>query len=374
MIAVACAMSVCGMGFGLTFPLLSLTLESWGISETLIGANASMFALAALTFSPFVPKLLSRYGARAYLQTAIAITVVCLLSFKAIPNVWAWFPLRYIAGATINSMFIVGEVWIMSMANANARGRTVAIFSIALSGGFALGPALLMVTGTQGWLPFVAGAVVLSLGIIPLFWANDIAPKQEGPPLKNLRKIWRLAPLPIIAGLAFGLIENSEFNFLPIYGIRTAFTTENVMLLIVALAMGDMICQWFIGDFADRYNKRFVLAGVAIVCFVCSALLPIVIYMSPFILFPLIFIWGGATMGIYTVGLTLLADRFEGGDLSSANALLVMIYGLGAFIGPPLVGRAMDYWDPHGMAGAIAAFSGLFAAYALIRIALHPNR
>ena len=34
-------------------------------------------------------------------------------------------------------------------------------------------------------------------------------------------------------------------------------------------------------------------------------------------------------MGVYTIGLTLLGERFKGRDLASANATYVMLYAIG---------------------------------------------
>jgi MFS family permease len=76
-----------------------------------------------------------------------------------------------------------------------------------------------------------------------------------------------------------------------------------------------------------------------------------------------LFIYGGAVVGLYTVGLTLLGQRFRGADLAAANSAFVLMYSTGALLGPPLSGLAMDLWNPHGL---IAAMGGMCAIYLLI--------
>ena len=78
-------------------------------------------------------------------------------------------------------------------------------------------------------------------------------------------------------------------------------------------------------------------------------------------------------MGIYTVSLTILAARFEGAALSRANALLGIIYGLGAFGGPVYVGAAMDRWDPHGMPISIGLAAFAFMTFCIIRLIVRPG-
>ena len=59
---------------------------------------------------------------------------------------------------------------------------------------------------------------------------------------------------------------------------------------------------------------------------------------SSLVLFALLFVWGGIASGIYPVALSMAGDRFRGGELVSVNAAMIMAYGLGALVGPPLGG------------------------------------
>ena len=78
--------------------------------------------------------------------------------------------------------------------------------------------------------------------------------------------------------------------------------------------------------------------------------------------YALLALWGGIVMGIYTIGLTMIGERFKGSQLVGANALYVMLYALGMLIGPAAQGVALDVWDPHGL---VAALGGIFGLYLL---------
>ncbi|MBC8241393.1 MAG: hypothetical protein H8E30_13095, partial [Alphaproteobacteria bacterium] len=52
-----------GLAFGGLSPLISLTLESQGITEFLIGINSAIGAVGVACFAPLAPKLFIRYGA-----------------------------------------------------------------------------------------------------------------------------------------------------------------------------------------------------------------------------------------------------------------------------------------------------------------------
>ena len=67
--------------------------------------------------------------------------------------------------------------------------------------------------------------------------------------------------------------------------------------------------------------------------------------------------------GMYSVGLSLLGERFSGGAIAPANAAFIFAYGLGSFAGPPVAGGAMDMIGPWGLLVTLAAIS---ASYVLI--------
>ena len=72
LIAAYSAMTVFGFAMGITYPLLSLLLESEGISTQMIGINAAMSPIGILLFSPLLPLLSSRYGSRHVAISAAA--------------------------------------------------------------------------------------------------------------------------------------------------------------------------------------------------------------------------------------------------------------------------------------------------------------
>ena len=92
------------------------------------------------------------------------------------------------------------------------------------------------------------------------------------------------------------------------------------------------------------------------------ALTPFVVA-SPPAMYALLFFWGGIGMGIYTIGLTLIGERFKGAQLASANAAFVMLYSIGLLGGPLAEGVALDAWNPHGLMVVLCCISLSYAAY-----------
>jgi hypothetical protein len=80
------------------------------------------------------------------------------------------------------------------------------------------------------------------------------------------------------------------------------------------------------------------------------------------------FVWGGLTGALYTIGLAHLGSRFAGPALVSANAAFVLLYNVGLTAGPPIVGLGMDLLPPHGFAFALSACGAVYAALILFRL------
>ena len=70
LIAACAAITVFGFAFGMSYPLLSLILETRGVSTDLIGINSAMLPIGILLISPVIPVLAGRFGARKVAITA----------------------------------------------------------------------------------------------------------------------------------------------------------------------------------------------------------------------------------------------------------------------------------------------------------------
>ena len=78
-------------------------------------------------------------------------------------------------------------------------------------------------------------------------------------------------------------------------------------------------------------------------------------------------IWAGSMGGIFTVGITLLGERFRGVELVSANAVFSVLFGVGGLLGPFIVGTAMSTIGPSGFPLSLFFAVMIYALFALYR-------
>ncbi len=147
--------------------------------------------------------------------------------------------------------------------------------------------------------------------------------------------------------------------------MRTGLAPAAAAALLTALGLGSVALQLPIGFLSDKMARLGVLRLCALAGLVGAALLPLAARAGSPAIFAAVPLWGGLAAGIYPVTLAMAGARFRGAELVSANAAIIIAYGLGSLLGPSLGGVAMDLWNPDGL---LAAFALLFAAFVALTI------
>ena len=110
---------------------------------------------------------------------------------------------------------------------------------------------------------------------------------------------------------------------------------------------------------ADRRRLAIILGLVA----TGGALFWPAVLNHPWIAYPVLFLWGGVFVGIFTLMMTLVGSRFDGADLVGIYAVMGLVWGVGALLGPALAGISMDFL-PHGLPIFTASATLAFTVYA----------
>lgn len=362
LIAILSACTAFAIGMGLTLPLLSLILERRGFPGSVNGLNLATAGLAAILVTPQVPRLMRRMGTAVFMAAALVLSAASLFALYEVQSLWAWFPLRFVLSVGLNGLFVASEFWINQLANDRNRGRYISLYGACISGGFGVGPALLSVLGTQGVAAFASGSTMLLLALVPVLIARRAAPNLDAKPGPSTLSMLRMAPAILSAAFVFGAIDAGMGGLFPVYAVRSGYSETHAALAITAMMIGSFVFQYPLGVLADRMNKKSLLVICASTGVVGAVLTPFAVA-TPAWMYLLLFFWGGIIMGVYSVGLILLGERFKGSDLASANATFVMLYAVGLLSGPLAEGVALDAWNPHGLMVVLALISGFYVLF-----------
>ena len=360
LLAAVASVTVFGFALGEMFPLLSLIMEKAGMSPAMIGFNTAMQPIGILLSGLIVPPLTRTFGAKRVLLVAASVAAFIVLLYPLVPIIWGWFLLRILQGIAVSTLFSISEAWIVQSADGEYRTRVIAIYSSILAGSFGLGPALIAVTGIEGFMPFGIGAAVLLAATLPVFSVPESAPahsEADGPPA-SMFGLFQRAPVLLLSVVAFALFDAACLGFLPVYALRRGLSQETAALTLTILVLGNVALQFPIGWLGDLLPKRAVMTGCVAVTAVFTALLPSVIG-TPMQWLVLIII-GSSSAGIYTMALSEVGERFTGPDLVTGTAAIASMWGLGALLGALLTGWAMQTFGPDGFPYVTALVMALF--------------
>lgn len=352
-ITVVLLVSVVGFGtvIGMSFPLLSLTLERLDYSATLIGINTALGSLGILAVGLYTARVLHNFGTFIPMVLAVLLTVGSLFAMPAIDHAVGWFGLRFTLALGLGFIWLVSESWLNALATQENRGKIIGLYSTAFAGGFAVGPILIAVIGSQGWVPFAASAAIMVVAALPmLFLAGQSILGEVG--AKARFSLFRLGPAIFWIALAAGAFETTAFSLLPVFALYEGISEVGSLYALSAFSAGGIVLQFPLGRLADTHGRGALMSVTAIGIVLGAVALPFAVASSTALLV-LLFFWGGLIFGLYTLGLVLLGDKFRSADMVAANALFIMFYEFGAFGGPALTGMTMDIWPDHGFTGTL---------------------
>ena len=353
------SMGMVNLSMGIAFPLTALILARQGVEPAMIGLSTAAQAAPVFFISPFAPRIMRRFGPAHVMIAGLVMAGVAFALMAAYPNLLAWFPLRFLLGMAGTLLWATSEAWINSLAPDERRGRVIGIYSAAAAAGFASGPMLLALIGTDV-TPFYIGAALMLAAALVVATADRS--RDHFGEAGTSRAMWRLvliAPAALLANFFFAAAEDSLVTFFPLYAIRTGMTEDVSLALLTVAALGAIATQPLIGIAADRMNRLNLLSGLVVATIGGYFVLPFVM--------PLVFAAGitlflvvGLANGIFTLAMVLVGERFRGAELAGASAFTTAMWGTGALVGAPLSGAAMQAWEPHGL---IAAVLLIFLAY-----------
>lgn len=363
LVAAIATISAVGVAIGLGIPLLSVILETRGHSATMIGLNAAVAGIASIIAAPFAAPIAARFGVVPTLLAMLLVGGLSFFGFHFFTDFWMWVVLRVFLHFALTMLFILSEYWINAAAPPARRGLVLGIYGTVLSMGFALGPWLFAQIGSVGITPFAVGFAIIILAMLPVLFAWKESPdfhEEEHVPFAPF--IWAV-PTATAAVFVFGAVETGGFALFPVFGSRIGYSEANAALLLTTIGLGNVLMQIPIGLLSDHVkDRRKILLACTLVGLAGMGLLPFIYYNWYFVA-ALLFVWGGAVAGLYTVGLAHLGSQLTGRELASANAAFVFCYAVGMLVGPQAIGIGMDMMGPSGFAVALALF---FAAYALL--------
>ncbi len=380
MIALVAAMAVVSITSSLNWPILSEALRNQGYSESMIGINAAAQFAGIILVALAAPRVIPALGFFKAIVLGLIVLAITLIALPTFRSFETWLVIRFLLGMGNSLLFTTGDTWMNLIVNDRVRGRWMGIYVTVGMAGWAVGPVLGAYLDPDTYWPFVWGllAIVVAAGLLLPTRRLDVRLRvsEQGVAL-GLVAVFLAAPTVLLASAMFGVVEGAMQSFAHLYTmdvLGVQFRQTGYAVIWVG-AVAAIFFQYPIGWLADAVNRNWLLIACVLAMMISIFLFPLLVeggrdaWWEPqsLALWTVVSIWGGSMGGIFTVGITLLGERFRDVELVSANAVFSVLFGVGGLLGPFLTGTAMSAIGPAGFPLSLLVAVVAYALFALYR-------
>jgi MFS family permease len=279
-----------------------------------------------------------------------------------------WIVLRAVAGFAFAGAAMIVESWLAEASNSSNRGRVFGIYTMVLLGASTAGQLVLPLADTLTVFFFVVAAMLYSLSLVPTAISSSRAPQPLLRTRFDFPGLWRNSPLAVIGAFMVG-VSNSTFGTLgAVYAGEQGLPLTVITYFVSMPVLAGAIAQMPIGWLSDRFDRRWVLAGVALVALMVDVAFVLVPPSSVGMLFAMASVFGIAIFAMYPVLVAHANDHANLEDALLTSGALLMVFGVGSMIGPTMAGGLMGTIGPRGLFATTLIAHAMLVGYTLWRM------
>jgi MFS family permease len=354
-------------GNGLLGTLLGVRAGLEEFPETVTGGIMAAYFLAFILGTFFCPAIIRRVGhIRAFAALAATGSATAIMHALLVHPI-AWGVLRVISGICMVGLFMVMESWLNVLAPNERRGRIFAAYTALNLTAMATGQFFILVGDPLSFVPFALVAILYSVAVVPVALTSVPEPAPVHVPHLRLHRLYAISPLGIAGTLVAGLAQGAFWGMGAVFAQGIGLSHGGVAVFMGATIIGGALLQWPIGRFSDHHDRRTVLT---IVCFAGALSALAALYVAERSVPALLtsaFIYGGFAFSVYSLSISHVNDHLAPAEVLQATSGLLLVYGIGATVGPALVGIFMDILGPASLLGYLAAVLALLGLFGLYR-------
>ncbi|MGE0023448.1 MAG: MFS transporter [Hyphomicrobium sp.] len=351
-------------------PLMTVALSERGVNESVSGLIVAAPWVTTAFFTSLIVVLAKRFGSPLCMVAGVLLSSACFLWFPIIDNTWAWLGISCALGLGTAIRWICGEAWLIATAPAHMLGRVVGVHETLIGLAGAVGPTILVFTGTQGFAPFLGCAAVLAVAaLLPPIAARFALARsiedEKHSPIHGSSAV-RVATLAAFVG---GAAEGSAHAFLPVVVTERQFGGWNTLFAASLFSLGGTLFQYPFSILADRRGRGdlFGLASAGLI--IVALIIPVTQGTSS--VFASILVTGAICGTFYTLAALTVANAMPSDELTAGIARLAFGSTLGSIFGPLAMGIALDALGHDlGLGVCLAGFGvvGLLGDFAITRM------
>jgi MFS family permease len=360
------------LGYALLATLLPIRAQMEGFSTTMIGVMGGVYFAGFGLGCLIGPRAGRRVGhIRTFAGFAAMAAALVLVHPMAI-NPLAWVLLRIFTGICMAVLFLVIESWLNEQSSNEIRGRVLSIYIIVTNLVTMGGQLSVNLFDPAGPALFTLAAILVCLSLVPLSLTPTAAPKPIAEAQLQIGRLYRHSPSGVIGCLVIGLVDGAFWSLAPIFAQGRGFPIAGITLVMSLFVVGGTISQWPLGRFSDKVDRRWVIAFVCAGSVCTASALAWFDLGQGWLAYGVACVHGAFMIPIYPLLLAHTNDYAPSDALVETSSGLLLLYAIGAVIGPFAAAPLMEGFDVGALFAFIAVILGLFLVYILYRVSRRP--
>lgn len=368
-VAIVFSTVILQMGNNMVNPVIVIRALDAGADLGYVALIPTAYGIGFLGGCFWGQKLIKQIGHIRSFAVAAALLAALAITMQLMPSTTAWIIIRGVMGCAIAVITTCADSWVGSGTPAALRGRVMGLYATVTKIAHVTAPALL------AFSPFISEQAILlagslfALSLVPVAMTRIAAPVDRNP-TKGLsfKALLRDAPSALMAAFVVGLTNGAVLNLIPAYGIDIKIPYAEVLALLSITHLGGLALQWPVGLLSDFFDRRIVMAFGFFIAASAALAIPVYIGQPEIIALSLAFLWGGTSLSIYSVALAHAIDHFEGDNIVTVCATMLVTWSIGSLLGPAVAGQFMDIFEAKALFQFSAAFQILAAVFLVFRI------
>jgi MFS family permease len=360
------------LGNSLLSTLLVLRGVAEGFSGRYLGILTSVYFLGAFVATLMASTMIKRMGHIRCFTFCTALLGCSILAYVLVISPVAWLVIRFFTGFGVFVMYTVIESWLNGQTQEAYRSRVFSIYTLLNLTAIAASQQLLRIDSATSYTLFILASFLVTAAIMPVSWTRLQQPHiPVDMPSMSVLKLFDAAPVAVTGVVISGLIMGPFWGLTPLFVTGLGYTENQLAAFISLSILGGAVIQYPVGRWSDFTDRRRVM----LVAFVLSALLALAMAMAAWyipgertLMTALSMVFCGLVLAVYPISVAHLVDRIHKDQLVAGSSGLLMLYGLGSFIGPALAGLALEFLGNGGLPAYYLITLGLFSLILLAQL------
>lgn len=366
--ALLASVAILLLGHGLQLTLVPLYAVSLDWAPELIGYTGSSYFMGFVVGCLTISRLVARVGHIRVFAVLIAAATAALLFIGIVDQFWFWMLSRAVSGWAFAGVYMVIESWLNEKTAVEHRGSVLSIYIMITLVSICIGQLLI---GFELGFPglFMLAAALLVLGVVPIGLTSSSLPGPIPVVKFRLARVIAASQVAMVGAFFGGLVTGGFWALGPVVASVNGLEKEQIGMFMAVTILGGTVFQFPVGRLSDRIDRRYVIAGLALLGLLTCLSATVLLSFSPGLIYATMFLFGGMTFPLYSLCLAHANDNTSLSLMEIASGVLMM-NSAGSIFGPLIVAFLIGYTN-HALFIVSAGALALLVCWTLYRIQFH---